>query len=350
MSGIHTPSTKWEIRSIATAGFSGSLDLPNPASLFKVGPSTKVMGFELRDRNHPETVGAFYFAGISGGFGFGRVSTGIPGWTSFDTEDAVTLWDFEGSARLVDLGAGLGLGLGAASFTMHGISIDQGSFWQNLFHGDAIDLSGVSIGTGLGGGVALGRVALVAYQENSQDGMVPAERDVPLFAGLDEILQPADRGIDGPSSGDGAVESRDGDFAGRMDEDLNLCLAEDDGPADSDRPEEKKDALGRATNGSDVGPENQDDHAYLPEDLPVAPDLTNNGSNVASQSFNMDSAEDDNVCLPEDDVEPATGSDPSAAERLEDAQSAGVPDDDYDYSAPDPLEQGENNAGGGGAH
>ena len=154
MSRPRKASSNWEIRVIGTVNAGGQWKLPK--NFFSPGPTAGALMFELRDRNNPEVVGTFAFLGLGLGIGFGRASAEIPEWVKFNTVQAVTLGDFEASARLTGLSAGLGFSFGAEKLTFHGISIDQGDFLDNLVGGDNIDLSGMSIGTSLSSSVVLG--------------------------------------------------------------------------------------------------------------------------------------------------------------------------------------------------
>lgn len=184
-------STSWEIRPIASASFGGSLKMPSAENVFGFGVSAKVMGFEIRSQDDPSQGGQFVLVGPSFGLGgFGRVSAELPGWTSFETEDAHTLKDFEGWARLSTVGAGLGGSLSATNLTFYGISLQHGSFWANVFHGDQIDLSGPELGTGIEGGVVpLGKVILLADKSPQVENTQSAKEDVFFFANISEIIQ-----------------------------------------------------------------------------------------------------------------------------------------------------------------
>jgi hypothetical protein len=164
-------TTSWAIRIRGSVGVDLPipkmvLDIPRGWEFFMPGPEVKGMLLEIMNRRTGET-GMFLFTGVGVGAGIGVADADLGGWTPFNTVNAITLQDFERTARLYNASIGLGINIGMGGIVFPGIEVYHDTFWQDFFRGDGIDIGGLSAGSGLDISEDGGYVKMVGHKETA---------------------------------------------------------------------------------------------------------------------------------------------------------------------------------------
>lgn len=198
---VNTPSTQWALRQLGSV----SLGIPTGSKalklLFKLknfltpGPSVQASAFQLKNciTGDVETI-TFTGVGVSAGLPSASASL-QPDWITFETEKAYTFSDFEGFANVGGLSAGLGVNYSLSYVMFNGIDVKQAEYKR-----ERIDLSGFSVGAGLGVGLyPLGVVNIVDAKDIMLDS-VPNLEGCDLPADATEAVDLQQGTVDSSSS------------------------------------------------------------------------------------------------------------------------------------------------------
>ncbi len=224
-SGLGSRNARWAIRVGGTVGYGvpGVSGIPKLESIAKPGPVFQGMLFEIKNLQTGESA-MFTYSGLGIGAGIGRAQANLGGWTEFETESSITLRDFVGTGRTFNASVGLGLGAGMGGIVFHGISMDYGSFWEILWHGDSVPISGINAGTSLDISETVGAIVLVGYRPDPEsDAFAVDEQGDPVAEPVDSFDMMQDAGVEGPQ----APESDEPDGSFDMEADAAQAAEQD---------------------------------------------------------------------------------------------------------------------------
>lgn len=237
-------STKWALKFVGMAGFSGGRLLPRSP----VSPGAQAAVFELMNMTTGETrILSFSGGGLTASLFKGRAQASVPHWITFETEQPHVFDDFQGPARMGNVSAGLGTAYSHVFVVFSEIDIKQ-AWWK----GEEIDMHGLGAGTGVDvSWYPLGAIAILG--KDDQDTVKTLKDAGPRDAGP------------GPAAGVGGLDTRPSD-AGPDAAPRDAGLA-DAGPQDAGPDDAPQDAGAR-----DAPQDTWRDAAYAkPDDLSTAP-------------------------------------------------------------------------------